>query len=362
MDAQVAVGQVESATSVVTGAARPYPPSALDRLIQRIDRLPAHGWWLYPTLLGVFLVWIHAFVWAWGVQPVGTLVPASMTYVFYAPFALAAIHFLDRAGTQAMAVFRPALDLTDTEIEARRYELVTLPAGPTVWAMLAIGTAIGVGVATTQTAAALAMFGPTSAEALFLTIPFAIAGYTGFAALSWHTIRQLRAVARLHREAHLDLFDTGPIYAFSGLTMRTGFVWIFVGYYSLTVSGAFVSVNAIALPLSIANFVVAAACFVLPLYGLHGRLVAEKARLLRGASTRVAAMTSELYGRVDGGQLTGIKEITDGYAGVVAARDQVLKLPTWPWPPRAIGQFATALVLPIVIFVATRIVGQQLGT
>jgi hypothetical protein len=64
---------------------------------------------------------------------------------------------------------------------------------------------------------------------------------------------------------------------------------------------------------------------------------------------------------VDGGQLTGIKEVTDGYGGVVAARDQVLKLPTWPWPPRAIGQFATALVLPIVIFAATRIVGQQLG-
>jgi len=362
MDAQVAVAQVEPIADVVAEAARPYRPSALDRLIHRIDGLPGHGWWVYPALLGVFLAWIHALVWAWGVQPVGTFVPASMTYVFYGPFALAAIHFLDRAGTQAMAVFRPALDLSDAEIEARRYELVTLRSGRTGWAILAVGTAIGVGVATTQSAEAFALFGRTSTEALFLVIPFAIAGYIGFAALVWHTIRQLRAVARLHREAHLDLFDTGPIYAFSGLTMRTGFVWIFVGYYSLTVSGAFVSVNAIALPLSIANFFVAAACFVLPLYGLHARLVTEKARLLRGASARVAAMTAELYGRVDGLQLTGIKEVTDGYSGVVTARDQVLKLPTWPWPPRAIGQFATALVLPIVVFVITRVVGQQLGT
>jgi hypothetical protein len=285
-----------------------------------------------------------------------------MAYVFYAPFGLAAIHFLDRAGNQAMAAFRPALDLTDAEIEARRYELVTLPAGRTVWLMLALGAAIGLGVVGTQDPNALALFGRTRQEALLLITPFAIAGYMGFAAVIWHTIRQLRSVARLHREARLDLFDPGPLYAFSALAMRTGFVWIFVGYYSLTVSGAYVAGNAVALPVSISNFVVAAACFILPLYGLHGRLVVEKARLRHEASTRVEAMTAELYRRVDGRELAGIKEITDAYTGVVSARDQVLKLPTWPWPPRAIGQFVTALVLPIVIYLVSRFIGQQLGS
>lgn len=360
MDAASVVGQIEPGE--ITRVERPYPPSLLDRLIRRIDGLPGHGWWLYPLLLVVFLAWIHAWIWAWGVKPVGTFEPAAWTYVFYGPFALAAIQFLDRAGNQAMAVFRPALALTDAEIEARRYELVTLPAGRTIWLIAAVGVAIGVGVAGTQTPAALAVFSQTRDEGLFLVVPFAVLGYIGFAALIWHTYRQLQLVAQLHRDAHLDLFDTGPIYAFSGLTMRTGLVWIAVGYYSLTVNGALVTENPVALPVSIANFVIGAACFVLPLYGLHGRLVIEKARLLKEASTRVAAMSSALYGRVDARELAGIKEVTDAYAGVIAARDQVLKLPTWPWPPRAIGQFATALVLPIVIYIVTRLVGQQLGT
>ena len=345
----------------IAGDVRPYAPSVLDRLISRIDGLPGHGWWLYPVLLAVFIGWIHAWVWAWGVRPFGTFEPAAWTYVFYAPFALAAIHFLDRAGNQAMAVFRPALDLTAAEIEDRRYELVTLRAGRTIWCIVAVGVAIGVGVAGTQSAEALAIFSRTRAEGLFLVVPFAIIGYIGFAALIWHTFRQLQLVARLHREARLDLFDTGPIYAFSGLTMRTGLVWIAVGYYSLTVSSAFVTTNPVALPISFTNFVVGAACFVLPLYGLHGRLVVEKARLLHEASARVAAMSGALYSRVDARELTGIKEVTDAYTGVVAARDQVLKLPTWPWPPRALGQFATALILPIVIYVVSRLVGQQLG-
>ena len=359
MEAGAIVGQVEAARAVA--GTRPYPPSALDRLIARIDRLPGHGWWLYPVLVAAAALWIHAWLWAWGIRSIGTFEPAAATYVFYGPFAIAAIHFLDRAGNAAMTAFRSALDLSDAEIEARRYELVTLPAGRTTWVMVLLGAAIGVGVVGTQTADALAAFGRTTTESLFIMLPFGVIGYTGFVALVWHTIRQLRFVARLHAEAQLDLFDPGPIYAFSGLTMRTGLVWIAVGYYSLTVNGALVTGNAIALPLSLANFGFAAACFVLPLYGLHGRLVVEKTRLLHEASRRVAGVREVLYGRVDGRELAGIKDVTDAHAGVIAARDQVLKLPTWPWPPRAIGQFATALVLPVAIYVVSRLVGQQLG-
>jgi hypothetical protein len=358
MDAGVAIAQVEAAPRAEF--ARPYAPSVIDRLIYRIDRLPGHGWWFYPALIGVFIAWIHGWLWATGVRPVGTFEPAALTYVFYPAFALAAIHFLDRAGNAAMAAFRPALDLSDAEIERRRYELLTLPAGRTVWLVFAVGILIGIAVVGTQAPDSLALFGRTMTESLIVMLPFGIAGYTGFAALIWHTIRQLRGVAALHREARLNLYDAGPIYAFSGLTMRTGLVWITVGYYSLTVSGAFVTVNPVALPLSIANFVFAAACFVLPLYGLHGRLVIEKNRLLHEASQRVTAMTTELYERVDGRQLTGVKEVSDALAGVVSTREQVMKLPTWPWPPRAIGQFVTALVLPIVIFVVTQLVGQQI--
>ena len=361
----VAIGQAETGTHDGASAGsrvRPYEPSVLDRLILRIDRLPGHGWWVYPLAIIAFLAWIHLWLWFRGFRPLGTFEPASLGFVFYGPFGVAAIHYLNRAGNHAMAAFRPALRLSDEEIEVRRYELVTFPAGGWLWVFLAVGVVLGVGVVATQQAAAVGMFGPTLADWLIVAAPVAVAGYSGFAAVTFHTLRQLRCVARLHREAHIDLFDVGPLYAFSGLTMRTGLVWITVGYYSLTVSAAFVSGNAIALPVTLGNFVFATACFVVPLYGLHGRLVDVKAGLLREASRRVEAVTTQLYARVDGEQLAGIKEVTDALGGVVAARDQVLKLPTWPWPPRALGQFATALVLPVVVYVVSRLVGQQLGT
>src|SRR5689334_390622 len=275
MDASVAVGQVD--TLGAPSVTRPYAPSTIDRLIARIDRLPGHGWWVYPLLIVAGVAWIHVWIWAWGIRPIGSFEPQAATYVFYGPFGLAAIHFLDRAGNAAMTAFRPALSkMTDAEIEARRYELVTLPAGRTMWLIVLIGAVIGYSVVATQTSDALKAFGRTTTESLFIMLPFGFAGYIGFAAIVWHTIRQLRFVARLHAEAHIDLFDPGPIYAFSGLTMRTGLVWAAVGYYSVTVNGALVTGNAIALPLALANFAIAAACFVLPLYGLHGRLVVEK--------------------------------------------------------------------------------------
>jgi hypothetical protein len=34
----------------------------------------------------------------------------------------------------------------------------------------------------------------------------------------------------------------------------------------------------------------------------------------------------------------------------------VVRLPTWPWPPQLLRGFVSALLLPIVIFVLTRVI------
>lgn len=335
----------------------PYAPSWIDRLIDRMNRLPGRGWWVYPILLAAQLAYLHAWLWSLGLVPIGTIVLAPLSAAVYAPYGLAMIQYLDLVGRRAMASFRPALDLPDEEIEARLYELVTLPQrGFVVFAF--IGALLGVAVVAFAPVSVLGVPGATEAEVAIVAGPMAILGFAMFGLIGYHTFRQLRLVSRIHAEAAwIDLFSDAPLYAFSRLTARTGLAFIAIGYFSATVNDVITAGNPVAFGSTIANFVIGTACFVIPLLGIHGRLVAEKARLVDGANRRITATMAELYGRVDGHQLAGVKDVTDALGGLISTRELVLKLPTWPWPPQLFRGFVTALALPVIIFLLTRQLG-----
>jgi hypothetical protein len=187
-------------------------------------------------------------------------------------------------------------------------------------------------------------------------------GFTMLVVLGYHTVRQLRLVDRIHREAPaLDPFLEKPLFAFSRLTMQTSIAFLLVGYYVLTVNGGFVTRNPVALPVTALTFLVGLACFIVPVWGMHGRLAAEKDRLLADANVRVKAAMGELYRRVDAMELTGTSEVSDALGGVIASRDLVRSLPTWPWPPDVLSAFVTALILPILVFVVTNQLGGLFG-
>ena len=48
----------------------------------------------------------------------------------------------------------------------------------------------------------------------------------------------------------------------------------------------------------------------------------------------------------------------DAVSGVATTREQISRLPTWPWSPEVLRGFITALLLPILIWVVTRQLGQ----
>lgn len=39
---------------------------------------------------------------------------------------------------------------------------------------------------------------------------------------------------------------------------------------------------------------------------------------------------------------------------LIAEREMLARLPTWPWQAGTVGAFVTALLLPIVLFLVTR--------
>ena len=42
-------------------------------------------------------------------------------------------------------------------------------------------------------------------------------------------------------------------------------------------------------------------------------------------------------------------------SSLMTERDMVSHLPTWPWQPSTVGTLATAMVLPLVLWLMTRI-------
>jgi hypothetical protein len=193
-------------------------------------------------------------------------------------------------------------------------------------------------------------------------LPLGLAGYwAGLLAIA-HTVRQLRLVARIHREAlHVDPFDRAPVYAFSGLTARTGLAYVLLGYYSLAANGAFLQGNVATLVVLVGIFVLGVACFILPLLGIHGRLVGEKDVLLRGVEARLGRLGDEMYRRVDAGEFDKTKAVSESIAGVAILRERIARLPTWPWPPNVLRGFVTALLLPVVVYVVSRLIGGNFG-
>jgi hypothetical protein len=77
--------------------------------------------------------------------------------------------------------------------------------------------------------------------------------------------------------------------------------------------------------------VLAAAFFVLPLLGIHGRLSAEKGKLLGNVNTRLKLTLDRIHDMVDDDDLGRADDLQKTQAALLAERDLYLRLSTWPW-------------------------------
>jgi hypothetical protein len=327
----------------------PYRPSWLDRLTQAPDRLPIPAWTVYGLLLvGVVLV-INGINWIGGLYPPGTFDLLQSGFAVYGVYMLALMHHLNGVAGSKFAAFRAVLDLDAQECQRLEYELTTLPAREGALAGLA-GFAF---VALLYWVELLdAGIGPLSPA--FLVGRFLIEGFTFalFAVLIYHTIHQLRLVSRIHALAsRVDLFEPAPLYAFSHLTARTGIGLVVLTAYSFLIDP---STNVVAVGLTALVALVAAAAFVLPLEGMHRRIVVEKERLQLEADRRLKVTFAELHRSVDARDLSVSDALNKTLESLQLERDAIARLPTWPWQPATLRGFVSALLVPIVLWLIIR--------
>jgi hypothetical protein len=68
-----------------------------------------------------------------------------------------------------------------------------------------------------------------------------------------------------------------------------------------------------------------------------------------------------MYARIDAGAFDSTKVINDSLGGLTALRDRIAHLPTWPWEPQLFRGFVSALLLPIVLFLLTRVISDLIS-
>lgn len=328
----------------------PYSASLIDRLNARIAAWAVPSWLAFAAA-GLVLIAVQLIVMQIeGRRLDGDLLPVILFNSFFGPFLLALIDLLDRQAAAATEAMRPVLDMTAAEYERCRYGLANMPARP----VLAAGSAtLILVILTEQLSAAPARYAALELLPVFNAV-FQIIDKSSaflFGVFVYHTIRQLYQVTIINgRYIRLDLFNLTPLQGFSRLTATTA-VGLIAGVYGWMVINPDLFSDPLILAFVAASTVLAAAVFILPLYGLHRQMERAKDRML-GALDRDFAEVFPQFNRAfhDGDQAT-LDRLNGTIASLEIQRNRILAFPTWPWKPET-AQFAlTAITLPLLLAV-----------
>jgi hypothetical protein len=170
---------------------------------------------------------------------------------------------------------------------------------------------------------------------------------------SWRVLAVVQRVQA--RVVHPDLFQRQPLFAFSRLT---SYIAISIAGVSYLMYLAFPATMAnppaygfmflLALPLSLASY-------FLPLAGMHGRMVAEKGRLLNDVGHRIKATRAAFHQSLDAMELTGMDGIHKALTSLMLEEEYIRKIRTWPWETSTLSAVLTAVFLPISLFIVERL-------
>lgn len=343
----------------------PYRPSWTNRFIHWIDRLPFPTYILYFALFLILCLLSHVFRWIDGSIPFSEVdwVRIAETPLMLMPLAF--FHYLNHQAKHSFAEFRPALTEDERQSSQLLYQLTTTPARGGLIAS-AVGAAIGL----------LSLFGDpngygitpnTSILTTFYTATLTSFSFSFIALLTYQTARQLQLVNRLYRlVSNISLFHLRPLYALSSLTARTGIlILLFVYYGTLVISYANAGTPNPMTPQDLATFglvsLLAIACFILPLLGIHQRLSEEKERLLIAVGQRMENTLRAIHHHVDTGDFESIDNISKALASLTDEREWLQKISTWPWKYETLRGFASTVVLPVALWLITTLLSQFFG-
>lgn len=335
-------------SSYAPSIAPPYSPSWVNRLTDWVARLPGPSWVYY------LLVWLILFAamtlmqWNQGAYPVGTFNKFHLAVTGSSPLLLLLVRYLNRTAATAMENARPLLRVTETEFQELNYRLTTLPARAgfvaTLFPLLFVAPNLGRPVSIFEQAE-VALTPPSIALTLLFSV--LLSGCSGV--LIYQMYREMRLVNLIYKNyAQVDLFNLSPLYGFSRLTSEAALALlaVAVGFYVAQPRLVEDPANVFTM---IFGVLVCLAVFILPLRGVHDRILTEKGRVLGETAQRIKLAIEKLHESVDAGTWSVADEIKDSLVGLEVEQKMLERIPTWPWQPETPRTVLTALLIPIVL-------------
>jgi hypothetical protein len=336
---------------------KPYPPSWIDELVGKIDRLPGPAWLFYLFVLLLFSLLNNVVGWLDGTQEAGTFELLKTTDAFYIVYGVGFYHYLNNVATKALHNFRPALGADAPKEADLRYQLVTLPAR---WGWLAMLLGIVIAALTIQIRPA--DFGITSETSAFAIVYWnvnAAFSYVCAMALFIRTIKQLFQVNFLHSQVtQIDLFHLEPLRAFSQLTARAGFIIFLIALYNLTLRST--GLNVVLLVLDGASVLLALIIFMAPLMSIRSRTQNEKQQEQIVIDQRLKSILGEVNQYVDSGELSKVGDLGDAIDVLLKEREILAGISSVPWEQSTLREFASSVLLPVILWLVTRFLGEVL--
>ena len=335
-----------------------YAPSWVDRLMNGVDTLPVPAWVAYLGVFAVVALAGNLAAWIDGSVEFGQAHAYETSLGFYVAMPLVGMHYLDLAASRAWRTFRPALQVDDEAAAAIEHRLTTMPARATLGVtLLSVAPSVllfvsfyGTETSIERTPVTLLANGVNDALALCLTF---ILGY--------HSLRQLRLIDQLHRRVEtVDLLHLTPLHAFARVSSATGIVLIALIYVSVLTNPASLANVGLIVGLGL-TVALAVACFLVPLYGMHTRIAAAKARRLDEIDRRLSLVMSELDRTADEADPAAAETLGKRLSSTITQRQVVQAVSTWPWQADTLRWFVTAIVAPLALWLTYRILEQQLA-
>ena len=155
----------------------------------------------------------------------------------------------------------------------------------------------------------------------------------------------------------IDLFNLGPLRAFSRLTASTA-VGLVVGIYGWMLINPELLTDPISFGFTIAITILAVAAFVWPLIGVHRLMEMEKENRLHDINLRFEKVFSKFNQKVQDEDYSALESLNWTIAGLEIQQKRIGAIPTWPWKPETARFTLTAIALPLILRVLQFLIEQ----
>lgn len=333
-----------------------YRPRWLSAFYELIDRLPVPGWLLVAVISIAIGLVMHLAAWNSGALAPGAWNSYLAMQGFFITVIPSVWRLLDRYSQRAVHEYCLATGRSASQERSMLIEFLSLPAvGGTL--VFVLGFASGIYEA---------LYDSSLPEIGRRVLPL-------ISQISWPisnaflAIMLLRAILQIGRinqyfnQLKLNVFNPSPVYVFSRyganfagtiLLAGHGLVLLALPEYYFSANGVFFLGM-----LSLVGLVL----FFAPLTSINGRMRREKDRLLSQLGEDQMKINQRLHAAMGKQSLAGVNELRTAAATLKEQREVLAKLPTWPWQSDALRNLLTPMLIPVLVFLAQRLLAGLFG-